>query len=90
MATLTDTEKTTLRRAAARKAAATGTSVHWIKACIQDAGQAIEDILSGASFQNTVSSAIDAASTPYGVTFTVSEKKWLLALVMKLKYERDI
>lgn len=90
MATLTDAEKVILRQAVARKAAEAGIPIRWVKACLHDTAQAIEDILSGLSLQNEVSNAIDGASSPYGVTFTAMEKRWITALVMEFKHTRDL
>lgn len=90
MATLTDEEKVKIRRAAARKAANADIPIAWVKGAINDSAQAVEDILASTAFRTQVSTDIDAASSPYGVTFTVQEKNWIAALVMEVKYSRDI
>ncbi len=90
MATLTTDEKVKIRRAVARKAANIGVPVSWVKGAVNDSAQAVEDILASAAFQTQVSDDIDTASTPYGVTFTNSEKKWIAALVMEINYVKDI
>jgi len=64
--------------------------VRWVKDCLHGVGQGIENILDGASFKTAVSNVIDSAAAPYGVTFTINEKRWLLALVMELKHTRDL
>lgn len=90
MATLTNTEKVKIRKAIARKAAESDVPVAWVKGAINDAAQVVEDILASGAFQTQVSNAIDTASAPYSVTFTNAEKKWIGAVVMDLKYVRDI
>lgn len=90
MATLTVAEKQLLRNVAECKANEFDIPIRWAKAAINDSGQAVEIILDSAAFKTSVSNAIDAASTPYGVTFTNTEKKWIGALVMELKHARDL
>ena len=90
MATLTDAEKIKLRNAVERKANALGIPQRWVKACLHGTVQAIEDVLDGAAVRTAVSGAIDTAAAPYGVTFTTPEKKFIVALVMQIKYARDI
>lgn len=90
MAALTDAEKVIVRRAAARKAREAGIPIRWGKAAINDSAQAIEDVLASAAVQTAINNAINAASGVYGITFTVQEKRWLAALVMEVKFTRDI
>ena len=90
MATLTQAEKVILRRVTARKAGEAGVPVRWVKACLHDAGQAIENILDSTAFKAQVSDAIDSAASPYGVSFTNTEKRWLVAFIMELKRTRDL
>ena len=90
MATLTDAEKVKIRNVIAKKAAKSDVPVSWVKGAINDAAQAVEHILDSVAFQTQVSSDIDTASSSYGVTFTNAEKKWISAIVMDLKYVRDI
>jgi hypothetical protein len=104
MATLTNAEKRKIRNAVERKANKTDIPITWIKAAVHDAAQVIEDALSGddpilraecaptvgTGFDGITSSRIDTATTPHGVTFTNQEKKWLAAVVMEVKYTRDI
>jgi hypothetical protein len=87
LTTLTIDEKRKIRNAAERKANSVGVAIHWNKTDINDAVQAIEDILDSPAFKTQVSDAIDAAAA---TTFTASEKKWLGGLVMWLKYGRDL
>ena len=90
MAILTDDEKRIIRNAAERKANQADIPIHWVKAAIGDSAQAVEDILDSVAFKTSVSNAIDAAADVYGITFTNTEKTWLAALVMEVKYTRDI
>ena len=90
MATLTADELTKIRRAAAYKAREQSVELRWIKACLHDSAQAVEDILASSALATQISSAIDSASSPYGVTFSAQEKRWVAALVMEVKYSRDI
>ena len=74
MATLTDAEKVKIRNATERKANANGIPIRWSKAALNDAAQAVEDLL--VSSAATISSTIDTATVgPYGVTYTAAEKK---------------
>lgn len=90
MATLTDAEKVEIRKVIAKKATESDVPVAWVKGAINAAAQAVEDILSSGAFQTQVSDDIDTASAPYSVSFTNVEKKWISAVVMDLKYVRDI
>lgn len=87
MATLTDAEKAQIRNAVARKATQEGVPIHWVKGAINDAAQAVEDLL--VSSAPAISNTIDDASQPYGVTFTADEKKWIVAWAVFMKYQRD-
>lgn len=88
MATLTDQEKTKIRQTVARKAAEHDVPIGWVKGAINDAAQAVEDHLVDQA--SAISTEIDTATSPYGITFTNQEKKWIVALVMEMKYTRDI
>jgi len=90
MATLTTEERALIRRRIAKKAIEQDVDIAWVKGAVNDAAQAIEDILTSATLQTQVSGAIDAAASPYGVTFTAQEKRWIVALVMSAKCNRDI
>lgn len=87
MATLTDVEKLKIRRAAARKAVELGVPVVWVKAEMAGAAQAVEDVLDSAALQTSINSAIEGAAPGL---FSVAQKRWLVALVMEVKYTRDI
>ncbi len=89
MTALTSTEQVVFRNASERKANQTGLPVRWVKACLRDVAQAMEDVLDAPSFKTAISNAIDTASAPYSVIFTNAEKQWLFAFVMGLKYDRD-
>ena len=103
MATLTTEEKNAIVKRAGVKSAAAGVSIRWVKQAIYDSAQAIEDAVSGdinltrtevpagpgIGFNIVVSGRIDTAASPYGITFTNAEKKWLFAYVMEQTYTRD-
>lgn len=88
MAILTDEEKTKIRNAAARKADEIGVPIRWVKGALNDVAQAVEDLL--VNNATAISNAIDAASEPYGITFTAAEKKWIVALTVLMKHNRDM
>ena len=88
MATLTTEEKVKIRNDMERKAAQEGIPVQWIKDAVNDAAQAIEDLIINNA--TAISNAIDAASQPHGITFTADEKKWLVAFTVLMKHNRDI
>lgn len=88
MAILTTAEKTKIRQGIARKAAANDVPVSWVKGAANDAAQAVEDLL--VSSATTISNVIDAATSSYGITFTAQEKKWIVALTVLAKHNRDI
>ena len=93
MATLSKAEKFKIMRRAELKSNTASIPIRWAKQAIVDAAQAIEDAVDGtvnitrsevpvdpgAGFNVIVSGRIDAATTPHGLTFTNSEKKWLFA-----------
>lgn len=87
MAALTDVEKRIIRNFLERKATDTQVPVSWVKAAVNDGAQAIEDLI--VANAGAISSAIDAATTPHGVTFTAAEKKALVAKTLELKFVRD-
>jgi hypothetical protein len=87
MATLSADEKTKIRRALADVAQANDIPITWVKAAVNDAAQAVEDLL--VNNAEAISTAIDTASQPHGVTFTVAQKKALVAWTLFVKYERD-
>lgn len=89
MATLTIEEKVAIRNAIARKATESDIPVRWVKACINDAAQAVETLIANSSV--AISNAIDTATVvPYGVTFTAAEKRWIVALTVLVKHNRDM
>jgi len=49
--------------------------------------QAVEDILVGAALQSAISNAINTATSP--ITLSVTEKRRLVAFVLRRKTERD-
>lgn len=102
MAALTDEQKVRVRNAAERKAISSGQPVRWVKDALNAVTQAIADTLdgdtllqraeinpSGTGFPAVMSARIDAASQPYGISFTVAEKKWLFAFVCEVIFLRD-
>lgn len=90
MAVLTDDEKVKIRREIARIAAENSIPVSWVKGAIHDAAQVFEDILASAAFKTQVSDDMDTATSPYGITFTNQQKKWIGAMVMYVNYVRDL
>jgi hypothetical protein len=88
MATLTDREKTMIRNRAEQKATEAGVPIRWVKGALNDSAQAVEDLI--VSSATAISNTIDAASQPYGITFTATEKKWIVALTVLMKHNRDI
>lgn len=80
MATLGTTELVAVRNALERAG-----SPNYTKAQINAAAQAVETFLT--SNAAAVSSAIDAASTPF--TFTNAQKKLIVAYVLDAKFVRD-
>jgi hypothetical protein len=89
MTTLTNVELRKIRNRVERRANAAGAPIDWVKAAIHDAAQAIEDEISDTAFRSQVSGAINTATTPHGITFTVAEKEWLFAYVCEATYGRD-
>ena len=87
MATLTTEEKRLIRNLMEKKAIEAGFDHRWIKECMHDTAQAVEDALQ--SIKSQVSSDMDTASTAYGVSFTGAEKKKIAALVMQAQYVRE-
>lgn len=88
MATLTDKEKVKIRNAAARKASEADVPIRWVKGALNDAAQAVEDLIVASAVP--INNAINTASAPYGITFTATEKKWIVALTVLMKYNRDM
>ena len=89
MAILTDKELVLFRNAAEKKSLEMDVPIRWVKLCLRDVAQAMEDVLDAPAFKTAISNAIDGAATPYSVTFTNAEKQWLFAFVMGLAYDRD-
>lgn len=89
MATLTTAELVLLRRKAAEKARELDIPIRWVKGAINAAAQAVEDAMDAASFKSQVSSDMDTATSPFGVTFTNAEKKWIGAHVKEIVGLRD-
>lgn len=91
-----------LQREAESKSYATNSAIRWTKAALNAAVQAISDTLdgdvllqrsevspSGTGLPLIVSARIDAATSPFGLTLTNAEKKWLAAFVYYEIYVRD-
>lgn len=102
MAAMTTSQKTQIRQAASRKATQLGVPVDWVKDAINDAAQAIINTLdgdvplqqseigpTGTGFNVVMSNRIDNATSPYGFTFNVTQKKWLFAFVCEIVFQRD-
>jgi len=82
---LTANELSELRQRVAQKAGEKGVSVHWLKAQVNAALQAIEDRWVAAATQNALAADIEAAAP--GV-FTASEKRYLLRYWLSQAGER--
>ena len=65
-----------------------GVPIRWVKAAVNDTVDAIDSLISNAKPQ--ISTVIDDASQPYGVTFTAQEKVWLTAYTLHRLYLRDV
>ncbi len=87
MAALTDREKRLVRNFMEKKANEMGVPVRWIKDCMNNTAQAVEDALE--AIKPSVAADMNAASSPYGVTFNAAEKKKIAAIVMDVKYVRE-
>ena len=87
MATLTAEERQKIRRALERYANENDLPIDYVKGAVNDAAQAIEDQLT--NVQASISAAVDAATAPYGISFTAAQKKIIGAYVFAAKYERD-
>ena len=87
MATLTAIQKQQVRNWMEQKALLSNVPVTWVKAAVDAAAQAVEDLL--VSNATAISNAINAASTPHGVTFTVTQKRMLVALVFQARFLAD-
>lgn len=94
MATLTAPELATIRQEFVKTLAV----INITKLAINAAVQAIEDTLTdyvlvagdaGKTLQQLVSQAVDAATQPFGVTFTAPQKKLLFAYWAQYKYLKD-
>ncbi len=88
MATLTTAQKLLIQRYIENKATSSGSSVRWVKAALNAAAQAVENELT--TIQPIVASAMNVATSPYGLTLNATEKKWLGGLVMYVKYVKDV
>ena len=87
MATLTENDKIKVMRFMERLATSNGESINYVKDVIRDAAQAVEDLLTESS--STISTRINQATTPHGITLTVNQKRRLVASVLQLKFKRD-
>jgi len=98
MADLTPQERTQLRQFMAQKATADGTPIAWVKAAVNDTGDALANLFDGTtvltaadftpsrSLQSYSVELINTNSQPHGVTFTNPQKKWLGDFVFNLIY----
>jgi len=87
MAVLTTQELRRVRNHLEKKQ--NGAAITWSKSAINAASQAVEDLLDAPSTKAAISGAIDTALTPYGVTLTNAQKKWLVAKVFESKFIKD-
>jgi hypothetical protein len=87
MAVLTATEKAAIRNFAEAKALEAGVAIAYSKPAINAGAQAVEDYLVSKAAE--IGAAIDAATQPLGVTFTAGQKKFLVAIVLYVKFLRD-
>ncbi len=87
MAVLTEQEKIMVMKFMARLASTNQVPVDYIKDVIRDAAQAVEDLLVAST--GTISTTIDTATQPHGITLNANQKRWLVAKVFELKFKRD-
>ena len=78
MTTLLDSEHDELRAKISRYRNSVKVAGRENRDCLKDALQAVEDTFEG--IRATISNAIDTATSPYGVTYTATEKKMLVKL----------
>jgi len=99
MAALSESEKAKIRNFIEEKATSASVPISWVKGAINAAAQAIQDLEDGtktivkadvpASLLAIGSADIDAATSPFGITFTGQQKKWLRAKVLELRFLKD-
>ncbi len=87
MAALTEDEKVMVMQFMVLLATQNNVSVNYIKDVVRDAAQAVEDLLVSAA--STISTTINTATAPYGITLTADQKRWLVSKVFELKFVRD-
>jgi ABC-type molybdate transport system ATPase subunit len=87
MAVLTDAEKLKVMQFMEGLADASGVPVDYVKAVIRDAAQAVEDLLTAST--GMISTTINTATSPHGITLSADQKRWLVAKVFELKFRRD-
>lgn len=85
MSILTPDELTPIRRAVAEE---TDSSIDWSKTQINAAVQAVENFAEARIPQ--ISAAIDAATVPFGYTFSGPRKIAIIKYWLKSKYDRGV
>lgn len=83
MAVLTNQEKARIRNTLERKFP----NATWPKGAVNDAAQVVEDFLT--NNQAAIATAVNTATSSYGVTFTAAQKKIIGSAVFYEKYLRD-
>jgi hypothetical protein len=84
---LTANQKQRARNWMERKAKEAGLPVSWVKGAVNDALDAIDGLMT--SNAGAISTAINGASQPHGITFTAAQKKILFALWAEAKFDTD-
>lgn len=85
MAILTNQEEDKIRNVIERKANEAGVPITWVKAQLNNAAQAIEDVITGRAA--AISLAIDTAMSP--IVLTNPQKRFLVGKVLETKFQRD-
>lgn len=85
MAILTNTERDKIRNVIEHKANKASIPIVWVKAQLNSAAQAVEDIIAGR--MAAISSAIDVAMSP--IVLTNLQKRFLVGKVLEAKFVKD-
>ena len=84
---LTATQKDRARQWMAQKAKDASVPVTWVKAAVNDTLDAIDTDMT--AHKATLSTAMNTASTPHGITWTAAQKKILFALWSEITFNTD-
>lgn len=88
MAVLTDQEKDQLRQIVHRMRIENGLTGKEARACLNDVVQAIEDAFE--TWKPSASTAVDNASSPYGVSYTNQDKKIIFKAWLGQRFGREV